>query len=191
MDHVQLRPGGRSARVRERVLAAIKDALERGDTDGLTIERVAAKAGVHRATVYRRWLSTDGLVADVLASLTPLKPVLPDTGDLGRDLLALGGRVADTVASPLANTTLRVAAASSQPELVAAAAEYWSQVLDHTAQIVRRAQQQGRATTEIDPAEAIESLLGPIYLRVLVTRQPITPPDLQRLADRTARMLQP
>lgn len=42
-----------------------------------------------------------------------------------------------------------------------------------------------------NPVEAIESLLGPIHMRTLVTRQPITRTDIERLADRTTRMLRP
>jgi AcrR family transcriptional regulator len=191
VDQVRTRTGGRSTRVRQRVLTAVKDALESGDTDGLTIDRLADKAGVHKATIYRRWLSSAGLVADLLTSLTPLRPELPDTGDLHRDLIAVARRVADTVKTPLARTTLQLAAASNDPDLTTAAANYWSQLLDHTADVIRRAQQRGDAITEIDPVDAIESLLGPIHMRTLVTRRPITPTDIERLAHRTARMLRP
>lgn len=191
VDQVRTRTGGRSARVRQRVLAAVRHALESGDTDGLTIERLADKAGVHRATIYRRWLSSAGLVADLLASLTPLEPELPDTGDLRSDLLAVARRVADTVDTPFARSTLQLAAASDDPELTTAASDYWSKLLDHTAKIIRRAQQRGDAATDIDPVAAIESLLGPIHMRTLVTRQPLTRTDIEHLAHRTARMLRP
>lgn len=47
----------------------------------------------------------------------------------------------------------------------------------------------GQATDHVDPIEAVESLLGSLYLRLLVTGAPIASDDLRRLADRTTRML--
>jgi hypothetical protein len=62
----------------------------------------------------------------------------------------------------------------------------------HTARsIVRRAQHRGDAAVDVDPINAIESLLAPIYLRTLVTHQPATSELLDRLVDRTVRMLRP
>lgn len=191
MDLVRTRTGGRSTQVRDRVFGAMKAALESGDLEALSVDRIAESAGVHRSTIYRRWLSSAGLMADLLTSLTPLRPALPDTGDLSRDLQAVARRVVNTVSSPWVNTTLRLTAASSDTDLHAAASTYWSHILDHTATIVRRAQTRGQATTDIDAIDAIESLLGPIYLRLLVTRSPITKPDIANLAERTARMLRP
>jgi AcrR family transcriptional regulator len=189
MDRVKTRTGGRSARVRERVFAAVREALESGDPGALAVERLATRAGVHKATIYRRWASTEGLVADLMTALTPVATPLPDSGDLRRDLAALVRRVSDTVAEPVALSTLRVVAGSGDAQLTAAAAEYWSQLLDHTAVVVRRAQQRGGATADVDAIDAIESLLGPIYLRLLVARRPIDRDFQQRLVDRTARML--
>ena len=82
VDRVRARPGGRSADVRARVFGAVREALEGGDPAALTIEEVARRSGVHKATIYRRWLSTAGLVADLLVALTPVETPLPDTGDL-------------------------------------------------------------------------------------------------------------
>ncbi|WP_173476330.1 TetR/AcrR family transcriptional regulator, partial [Streptomyces sp. 150FB] len=49
------RPGGRGARIRTRVLDAVRAHLLAYGYDGLTVDAVAARAGVHRTTVYRRW----------------------------------------------------------------------------------------------------------------------------------------
>ena len=191
MDRVQQRPGGRSALVRERVLTAVREALESGEPDALSFDALAARSKVHKATIYRRWMSASGLVTDLLTGLTPVRTPLPDTGDLSADLLAVLRRVSSTIAMPGPRMTLKLVAGSEDPDLLAAASSYWSSLLDHTAEIVRRAQRRGIASTGIDPIEAIESLLGPIYLRFLVTQQPIQDHDLQRLARRAARQLEP
>jgi AcrR family transcriptional regulator len=192
VDRVRARPGGRSADVRARVFGAVREALEDGDPTALTIEEVARRSGVHKATIYRRWLSTAGLVADLLVALTPVETPLPDTGDLRHDLLDVATRVVDTIASPLSQAMLPlVVTAGADDPLARAAAGYWASLFDHTATVVRRAQHRGQATTDIDAVQAIESLLAPIYLRTLVTRQPVDRPFVEHLVDLTTRGLQP
>ncbi|GAB3425536.1 TetR/AcrR family transcriptional regulator [Flindersiella endophytica] len=191
VDRVRSRPGGRSADVRDRVFRAVRDALERGDPGALTIEEVARRSGVHKATIYRRWVSTAGLVADLLVALTPVTTPLPDTGDLCRDLTDVATRVAETVASPMSQAMLPLVAASTEDRLAHAAAGYWASLFEHTATIVRRAQERGQAATDVDPVHAIETLVAPIYLRALITHQPMDTADITALATRTVRMLQP
>jgi len=189
IDQVQARPGGRSAEVRARVFDAVREALEQGDPAALTIEEIARRAGVHKATIYRRWLSTAGLIADLLVALTPVNTPLPDTGDLRDDLLAVATRVADTVASPMSQTMLPIIAASRDDRLAHAAANYWASLFQHTATAVSRAQQRGQAAPDIDPVQVIESLLAPIYLRALTTHQPVDRQLIERTVDLTIRAL--
>jgi AcrR family transcriptional regulator len=190
-DRVQARPGGRNAQVRAHVFDAVRQALESGDPQNLSIDQLAESAGVHRATIYRRWLSTEGLVADLLVELTPLHTPLPDTGTLRDDLTAVAARVAATAATPAAQTTQRLVAGSTDPHLTKAARDYWASLLEHTAQVIRHAQQRGEATADIDPVAATESLLAPIHFRLLLTQQPVTDDFLASLVDQTIRLLRP
>ena len=189
VDRVRARPGGRNADVRTRVFDAVRDALERGDPAALTIDEVARRSGVHRATIYRRWLSTGGLVADLLTALTPVHTPLPDTGDLRSDLLDVATRVAGTVASPMSQAMLPLIATGTDERLNHAAAGYWGSLFDHTAAVIRRAQQRGQATADVDPVHAVEMLLAPIYLRSLVTHQPIDAVVVERTVDLIVRTL--
>src|SRR5918992_5228630 len=94
------RPGGRTARVREAVIAATYDELAERGYAGLTVERVALRSGVHKTTLYRRWGGVDGLLADALAwsSLEPWD--VPDTGTLEGDLRHLGAVLLDAFTHP-------------------------------------------------------------------------------------------
>jgi AcrR family transcriptional regulator len=188
-DQVRTRPGGRNAQVRARVFDAVRQALESGDPQNLSFDRLAEQAGVHRATIYRRWLSTEGLVADLLVELTPLDTPLPDTGTLGGDLAEVVSRVAATAATPAARMMQRLVAGTTDQYLVEAARGYWSSLLDHTAQVIRRAQRRGAAAADVDPVVATESLLAPIHFRLLVTQQPITDEFLTERVDHTIRLL--
>jgi hypothetical protein len=53
------RPGGRTARTRAAVLRAVLDELAGGGYAGTTVERVAARAGIAKTTIYRRCYLTD------------------------------------------------------------------------------------------------------------------------------------
>jgi hypothetical protein len=79
---------------------------------------------------------------------------------------------------------------TTDPRLAEAATRYWSSLFDHTAHVIHRAQNRGEASTDIDPRDAVESLLAPIYLRTVITREPITEDFVDRLAARTTQMLQ-
>jgi AcrR family transcriptional regulator len=60
----------RSARVDEAIIEAVLDLLVEGVTaEALSIEAVAAKAGVGKATIYRRWVNKDALLVDAVAAL--------------------------------------------------------------------------------------------------------------------------
>jgi AcrR family transcriptional regulator len=190
-DQVRTRPGGRNAQVRARVFEAVRQALESGDPQNLSFDRLAESAGVHRATIYRRWLSTEGLVADLLVELTPLDTPLPDTGDLRGDLTEVAARVAATTATAAALMMQRLVAGTTDPHLAAAARAYWSSLLDHTAEIIRRAQRRGEAAADIDPVAATESLLAPIHFRLLITQQPMTDDFLTAHVDHVVRLLRP
>ena len=74
----------RSARADEAILAAVLDPLADGTTaEALSIEAVAARAGVGKATIYRRWPNKDALLVDAVASL---KGPIPDlAGESVRD----------------------------------------------------------------------------------------------------------
>src|SRR5690349_18554003 len=80
------RPGGRTARVREAVLDATLAELAGRGYAGLTVEGVAARSGVHKTTVYRRWGGVEGLIADALDRGSRLPWPVPDTGTVRGDL---------------------------------------------------------------------------------------------------------
>jgi hypothetical protein len=116
---------------------------------------------------------------------------LPDTGDLRSDLAAIATRVSRTLTSPTSNAIVHHIAGSTDPDLARAANAYWGSLFDHTAQVVRRAQRRGEASADVDPVAAIETLLAPLYLRLLVTRLPLDRQLIDDLVARTGKLLAP
>jgi len=128
----------------------------------------------------KRWLSSAGLVADLLVALTPLETPLPDTGNLRTDLMAVVARAAATVAAPMSQAMLALVAGAADGPLALAAAEYWASLFQRTAEVIRRAQRRGDADPIVDAVDAIGSLLAPIYLRALDPSQKRARPRCRR-----------
>jgi AcrR family transcriptional regulator len=81
-----VRPGGRSARVVTRVMEATAYELSRVGYAALRVEDVAARSGVNKTTIYRRWPTKAELVAATIGHPRDLVPV--DTGSVRADLRA-------------------------------------------------------------------------------------------------------
>src|SRR3982751_1451333 len=72
----------------------------------LTMDAVAAEAGVGKATIYRRWRTKQDLVVDTIADLNRDEAAAPDTGSLEEDLRTLLHRLAAVINGPVGSATL-------------------------------------------------------------------------------------
>jgi AcrR family transcriptional regulator len=171
------RPGGRSARVRGAVLAAVIEELVEGGYGSLSFDRVASRAGVHRATLYRRWPGKEQLVAEALLARAGREIPLPDTGTLRGDLRALARSVAANITAPMGEGVLRalVSEAGRAPEISVVGRAFWHQRFGLATEIVRRAAGRGELPPDVDPRLLLEMLVAPLFLRLLVTAEPVTP----------------
>jgi AcrR family transcriptional regulator len=164
------RPGGRSARVRAAVLSATLEELALRGYDGLSMEAVATRAGVHKTTVYRRWGDRAPLVLDAMLELSSQTVPVPDTGTLRGDLRALARSIATNLSSPQVTAVLRaLVAAGREPRIAAAVTRYWRARFDLVAQVVQRGVERGELPASASSDLIIEALIGPLYLRALVT----------------------
>jgi AcrR family transcriptional regulator len=181
------RPGGRGARVRAAVLGATVEALSEASYDALRIDEVAARAGVNKTTVYRRWPTKAELVADAASTHSARVVPTPDNGSLEADLQALARSVAKNLGSRLGGRMAKtmVAAAVTSEEVADRAAEFWSGRFALAASIIERAVARGEIAADLDPTLLIETLIGPLYVRLLLTGEPIS----RAFADRVASLV--
>ena len=181
------RPGGRSARVRASVLEAVESILADEGYAELSIEAVADRAGVHKTTVYRRWATREALVADTLRERSRVAVPIPDTGSLRGDLTALARAVAANVGSPTGKQMARtlLAAAATDPDVERDTHAFWDERLQLCAPIVERAIERGEIARKTDPRFVIEAVIGPIYVRLLLTGEPVT----KRVAEQSAALV--
>jgi AcrR family transcriptional regulator len=182
---VRRRPGGRTARVRSAVLRAFLQELAEAGFSATSFESVAVRAGVHKTTVYRRWRSRESLLIEAAREYSADGVPLPDTGSLRGDLYLLAQQASSALRSPGPQALLRavVTEANLSPELSDVARSYWLERLGHVAEIVRRGIERGEVAISIDPTLVIETLIGPMYLRALVTQQPVDDSFIEGLVD--------
>ena len=171
----QKRPGGRAARVRADVLNATTEILNVVGYEGLTIEDVAAKAGVHKTTVYRRWPTKSELVTDAARAHSAEAVPVPDTGTLLGDLQEFATQIVSNLATEAGGRRSRslVAAATASEEMAAQMHLFWAERLELAGTIIDRAISRGEIAEGADKNLIIETLIGPMWVRLLLTGEPI------------------
>ncbi|GAA0528186.1 TetR/AcrR family transcriptional regulator [Paractinoplanes ferrugineus] len=180
----ETRPGGRTARTRERVLDAVASLLLEGGYDAVTMDAVAARSGVHRTTVYRRWRDTGGLLADSLdaAREHPWEP--PDTGSLLADLVAINRQIVAALTEEPSITRALVAASFRSPTAAQALRSFWEDRYARAAVAVDRAVRRGEAREDIDARHVLIASSAPIFYELVLLRSPVP----QDIAERCARV---
>ncbi len=179
-----VRPGGRTAKVRTAVLEATRAALVEAGFHGLNLDRVAAHAGVGKTTVYRRWGSAAGLVADLLRDMAEQSVPAADTGSLEGDLLANARLIRETLTDPRMGPVFQavIAAAACDEECASALNGFYATRIREWAPCVERAAGRGEVPAGTDAAEVIRSVSAPLYYRFAVSREALAEADAVRAA---------
>jgi AcrR family transcriptional regulator len=179
------RTGGRSARVVHDVLAAAVDELARSGYAALSFDAVAARAGVSRTTVYRRWPTKPDLVRAALLRLAEEHTGQPpDTGALREDLLELvRRRLAANVADRDAGLTRVLMAEVSDPEVAALARVVRTRFQAPIVLAVERAIARGELPRGTDPLLVLEPITATMHLKVAVFRDVLEPGFVEALVD--------
>lgn len=164
MTETDRRPGGRprSERAEKAIIEATLDLLaEESGVAGLSIEAVAARAGVGKTTIYRRWPSKDALILDALgAAKAPLPE--PSGGSVRDDLAELARALTDERKRRYSRCFWNVVGgAEKHPELYA---RYKRDVIEPRREVVRRVLRRGVRSGELradlDVEVAMSMLLG-------------------------------
>ena len=152
--------------------------------DRLTVDEVAARAGVHKTTVYRRWPTKPELITEAVRLHADENVPAPDTGSLLGDLQALATDVIATLSSEGGARRSRsiVAAAATSDELADGLHTFWAHRIAATTPVIERAITRGELPPDSDATLIIETLVGPIWLRLLLTGEPIDDDLASRLA---------
>lgn len=177
----------RSFRSHQAILAATAQLLAEVGYTALTIEGVAARAGVGKATVYRWWPSKGALVIEAMSAELAMPP-LPETGDLRQDLLTVGRSIVQTLAHSPAGVVIPALAADLMRD-PGMAEQFRDRMIrprrTAVTRILRRAADRGELPADLDTELLLDVYSGAIFYRVLVSGEPVT--DL--LADQLVSLL--
>ncbi|MFF4159027.1 TetR/AcrR family transcriptional regulator [Streptomyces sp. NPDC001678] len=185
----------RSQRSRQAICEAALSLVGETGYDKLTIEGIAARAGVGKQTIYRWWPSKGAVLLDAFTeSVEAGEGTLPDTGDLSTDLKAVLQATVDEFNDPAFQAPYRAlyVAMVNDSEV---SAGFTSKVMEPGTQAyvdrIRAAQDAGEVAEEIDPRLAAELILGPFAQRWLLRSQPLTHEFADSLVDMVLAGLRP
>ncbi|WP_433166988.1 TetR/AcrR family transcriptional regulator [Kribbella sp. CA-247076] len=157
-----------------RVLEAAVAEMRLRGYDGMSVDRVADRAGVAKTTIYRRWPSKAELVIAMITELRASVPFEP-SGDPRQDLTDLVTAVASALtAVPTTLVADLMAAAAREPRVGESVRALWSERHAAVTAVVAQAQKRGLVPTHASPVVLVDQLVGPLYYRLLVTGEPIT-----------------
>jgi AcrR family transcriptional regulator len=180
VDSARSRPGGRTARTRTAVLdACVAELADRGYA-GTSVDAVAARAGINKATIYRRWGGKDGLLADAVETFATHQAhpeALPDTGDVDEDLRLWARSVLATLTGPTSAPVIRAlfGAAGDSPAVRDLRRRFWRVRSALVIPVVERAVDRGQLPPGTDPEDVVKHVGAPLYYRFLVLDEPLTP----------------
>jgi len=165
------RPGRpRSDRVHRAILDAARELLIAEGFADLRLERVAARAGVGKTAIYRRWPSKEALALELLMELASPHIAILDVGDTRAELLAAVTNamraLTDTPFGPVIRALLSQIAIG--PEL---GDPFRASVVqarrDAVASVIARGVRRGDLRADVDLDVATELLVGPVYFRLM------------------------
>lgn len=169
------------------ILRAAADlAAERG-FDGLTMDGVAKRAGVAKASVYRRFPCKVDLIVAVCQAAAPLDEDPPDTGSLREDLIELMGSQSDNINNSEVGAILpaMVAEAVVNEEVREALRAFSSDRRTRMAEVLARGAERGELSADVDRELLVDQLVGAIIYRRLFSTRPTDRTALAALVDQT------
>ena len=176
------------------IVGAFYDELAQYGYDKLTMDRVAARAGVGKAALYRRWRCKEAMFAELVAALGPDKDTpAPDLGSLREDLYAFLSDAIDVTNEPLTRQVMAyvIAMASSSPELIEGIRRLPGPSREDAQAILQRAIERGELAPDTDMQIALDLITGPISIwrRGIIAGETLDPDYAKRLTDMILRAL--
>ncbi len=161
----------RGAPVIRAVVDATLEELARVGYGALTFDEVAARAGVNKTTVYRRWPTKPALVEAALSAFADAAPPPVETGEVRADLRAIARRARDVMSSRHGRGLLRMlVGGGAEPSLVALAIHLRREFDAPARRILASARDRGALRPDTDPSLLLGAIGGWI-LHVLFREQ--------------------
>jgi AcrR family transcriptional regulator len=176
----------RDARADRAILKATLDLIAADGAYEFRTEDVAARAGVGKGAIYRRYRSKDELVTAAIAAVVTEEIAVPDTGSTREDLLLLMREAVELYRRPLARRLMPnlIGAIAHKPELATAVRDgFLARRREALSEVLRRGVERGDLRPDLDVELALDVLGGPLFYRLLVTGGPLDHEFADGVAD--------
>jgi AcrR family transcriptional regulator len=174
----------RIERSRRVILEAALDELGEVGYGALTIESVAARAGVGKSTIYRHWPGKLALVEDAFRTLKA-QALVPDSGTVRERVIAFLQQVAKLVEESTYSSCMPalIDAAERDPQVREFHCEFSTERRAVLVDVIRDAVTSGELASVADPELLADALIGPIVMRRLMFYTPFDPELVPALVD--------
>ncbi|PJJ63849.1 TetR/AcrR family transcriptional regulator [Compostimonas suwonensis] len=185
-DGIVDRPrGARSDRLHAQVIAATQELLREGGLNAATVDAIAQRSGVSKATIYKHWPSRTAVAAKAFGRMMAEALPLPDTGSTREDLSEQVRRVSAFYDSDLGAVFAQLIAACVDDP--AGAAYFRKYFLDGRRAAITDLWQRGIDRGDADPSipidDVIDVLFGPLVFRRLTGHYALTDEHARTLAQ--------
>jgi AcrR family transcriptional regulator len=175
----------RDPAARRRILAAASKLLDEGGLGAVTMEAIAARAGVGRPTIYREWPNAHAVA---MSAFLERDRTAPPSRNSRRALTALRSRLrelAETLTTRAGRSTaMMIAAAQSDSELAKVFRTHFvMKSREEGRTLLARAATEGDIRRNIDIEAALDLIYAPFYFRLLIGHAPLTSRDTDAILD--------
>lgn len=188
----------RSERARTAILDATAELIRENPYAAVTIEGIAARAGVGKQTIYRWWPSKGSVVVEALAAQNASNPeqtlALPDTGDLAADMRTVLRAIVDEFHSPELEPLLRALLIESMLDS-SLRQRIVERIFMPQFQYVQRrfesARKAGQLRDDVEQIVAFELFIAPLFHRWAHGTLPLSHEYADTVADLAMRAIHP
>ncbi len=178
------RTGGRSASIQATVFEATIQLLQEQGYEAWSFASIGERTGVHETTLYRRWKTKEQLVIDAVASQVAQDIPIPDTGALRSDLIQLLQSLRTFLESAVGQALIQTGiAAGNVPAISTLSKDYWQRRSTLLRPLFERAIARGELSAQTDIPLLFEMLIGVLYVRLFLLREPLDETLPERIVD--------
>jgi AcrR family transcriptional regulator len=170
----------------EAILNATRELLAERGVLQLTVEGVAARAGVAKTTIYRRWRSKDELALAVLLKMVEEIVEVPDLGDVRKELISFLDGAVKILGRTLMGRVMQglVSDLATDPQLGRKFRERIVALrVTEMRRLIERGVERGELRTGIDADLVHELMFGPVYYRLLLSGGKLEKNLAERIVD--------
>lgn len=177
---------GRGASIDQAALEAARELLAAGGVKGLTMEGVAARTGIGKPTLYRRWRSKEDLALAVVLDMARTAIAAPAGADVREALVSYLGAAIDILRSTLMGQVMQglTSDLATDPQMAVA---FRGEVIglrdSHLEELVQRGVEAGQLRPGVNVALVQDLLFGPVYYRLLYSGEPLEDDLAERIVN--------